>query len=333
MWIAKPLSALSVAERRSWIESQKPERPLSQTLAWAEAAMAVLANAGGEVYVIFNPEEGVGGIVHSAGSPLDFECTNGPMLDWESDQAPRQIATFAMAVSKAAKSLRSLRLHPRWLEVSEIETDAILNDLPIPAQSLSRASTLVIDLKDSLNHQRAGFSPRLVKTLQKSQEAGVQACQLELSGEQIGKFALAMQTFGRERGFYVPDERWFHALTRGVPDLPRESLEFFLIEAHLGTQALTQLLCCLNRDTAYYLFGFDQRNEDVPASVSTAAVAHEMAMQLAFARGARTYDLNGYIDPTDESQAGHPYAGVSRFKSQFGGSVVHYASPEFTIEN
>lgn len=329
MWIAKPLAALSLEERMAWIESQRSDRPLSQTLVWAEAALAAIQELEGQVIVIFNPDEKVGGIIHSAGHPQDFECTNGPVLDWESAEAPRQIATFAMAASKAVKNLRTLTLHPRWSESSDLDTEAILEDLPIPAENLSRASTWVVDLKSDFQEQRAGFTDRMRRTLDATQRAGVRVEQLKLDTQSLSRFAQGMHLSGQQKGFYVPDERWFQALVAGSA---REAIRFFLVEAQLTGKTRTQLFCCISGATAYFLFGFDEKEPAVSGNISTAALAHEYAMHEASRQGALIYDFNGFIDPNVAEHAGHPYLGVSRFKAQFGGRVIDYVSPEFKIE-
>ncbi|MEO5969717.1 MAG: hypothetical protein ABIQ95_07290, partial [Bdellovibrionia bacterium] len=114
MWIAKPIAQLSENEQIQW--EKISERPLSQTLAWARAINAV----SGKAYLVFSPEEKVGGIIfgmpvtsNSNDERIRFECINGPLLNWDnSEMAPRQLATFALATSKLEPNFHSLSLRP-----------------------------------------------------------------------------------------------------------------------------------------------------------------------------------------------------------------------------
>src|SRR4051812_33267247 len=100
MWIVKPVLSLSESEKAAWA-GIAVNLPLAQNLNWARAIEAV----SGKTFLAYSPDEEVGGMVfcaaHSSGNALQFECINGPWLHWDNPQAaPRQLATFAIAVSR-----------------------------------------------------------------------------------------------------------------------------------------------------------------------------------------------------------------------------------------
>ncbi len=327
MWIAKPLQSLSGAERAAWIalQERKNEIPLSQTLAWGEAIIAL----GGRAYLVFSPEEQVGGMVHSVqeGFECAFECINGPYLNWD-DRAniARQFATFVMAVTRLGPPFSSLRVQPRWL-LSELESRLKL--LPVPPREVSQASTIHLPVQSCESERLASVTPRLRRSLSVAKRAQVQVRSFEADSKQVSEFAFGIRKFGQEKGFYVPDENWLQSLIKKEETVRRESLFFFITEAKTEG-AMTSLLTCVHGSMAHYLFGYDERDDRARSSLSTSAAAHFHVLENCASRGVKTYDLNGYTDPTDFT---HPYAGVSRFKAQFQGEIINYASPLFLIES
>jgi hypothetical protein len=133
-----------------------------------------------------------------------------------------------------------------------------------------------------------------------------------------------MQRFGCTQGFTVPPQEWFVALTHESPD----DLRFGIVTAASG-DAECQLLIALHGTEAHYLFGHESRKENMRSALSPSAVAHRFAIRQARQFGMKIYDFNGYL----ENAADHDqYAGVCRFKAQFGADLVRYEVPEFRIQ-
>jgi hypothetical protein len=324
MWIAKPLQSLSGAERAAWValQEQEGEIPLSQTLAWGDSIVAL----GGSAYLVFSPEERVGGVVHSAQVGV-FECINGPCLHWDDpDSVARQFATFAMAVTRLGPSFSSLRVQPRWAIDS---LDERLQNLPIPPREVNQASTLHVRVQKSEAERLASVSSRLRRSILQARRAHVQVKSWGVDPMDIAAFSRGMKKFGQSKGFFVPDEEWLQNLVHGQEGVQRESLWFFMTEA-TSEGAVTRLLTCIHGSVAHYLMGYEERDEQARSSISTSAAAHFHVLEQCASQGIETYDLNGFTDP---SETDHPYAGVSQFKAQFLGEPVHYASPVFVIEN
>jgi hypothetical protein len=329
MWIAKPLQHLSGAERAAWIQLQAElqgkspcsEIPLSQTLAWGEAVIAL----GGKAYLVFSPDEKVGGLVHSVDGGL--ESINGPYLHWDHRASiARQFATFAMAMAKLSPEFSFLRIQPRWLQG---QLQDRLGNLPIPPREVFEASTLQVRVRESETERLAAVTPRLRRSLSVARRSQVQVQSWDAVGERLTEFAHAMKTFGKTKGFYVPEMAWLQGLIYSENGARREDLRFLITDAK-AEGSRTQLLTCIQGNSAHYLLGYDQREDSAKGSVSTAAAAHFHVLSKCAEQGIATYDLNGFTDPSDLS---HPYAGVSQFKSQFRGEVLRYASPQFWIEN
>ncbi len=322
MWLAKPVDSLTPAERSAWSaalaarDARDEDCPLAQTLRWARATESV----GRRCFLAASPDEGVGGVVFSEDGER-FECVNGPLLDWDSEHAPRQLATFAMAVSKLGK-FRALTLRPRWAP------DALeqrLARLPLEPFAVERAATVQVRVLPSPEAQRAALSPRLQRTLEVGEREGVVSSWEETFD--LREFAAAMREFGRAHEFTVPPDAWFEKLLAPAPEC--EPLRFGLARASAGEGSKAELLIAKLWSRSYYLFGYEKRPVALRAALSPMAAAHWRALEHAASARTALYDLNGYVE---DPPADHPYAGVSRFKDQFAGLVVPYAVPEFRIE-
>lgn len=326
MWIAKPLLSLSPSETDLW-EKIEENLPLAQTLVWARATEAVSR----KTFLIFSPEEKVGGIVFRSPDPASptrsrFECINGPHLHWDDAlAAPRQLATFAMAVSKLDRTFQSLALKPRWVEG---QLQDRLRHLPLSLFCQSQAETMIIPIQSSLELQFQALSRRMRRNLQRAWRNEVKVRWEPLTPDSLGPFYPSLKLFGDRKGFSVPPRLWFDALLKGTS--PR--VRFYLSTAFLGEdeffETKTQILVCMRRNRAHYLFGYDERSAGARPAISTSAAAHWETLGHCLKSGIEDYDLNGYmteIEPT------HPYFGVTRFKEQFQGQVVRFEIPEFMI--
>jgi len=274
-----------------------------------------------------NPDERVGGMVfatQSAGG-VHFECVNGPILNWDDPaNAPRQIATFAIAVSKLHRSFQSLILRPRWRQGS---TEQRLSHLPVAHSNLSYAATVQVPILATEHEQLKLLSPRMRRTLAKTRRESLSVEWNRPTQELLEAFLPRMADFAESKGFTVPPLEWFLSLIRQTTESP-EPCDFRLGTARLGDELLTQHLVCRTGGKTYYLFGHEQRRDSVSRAISGAATLHLTALDECRYTGTRVYDLNGYIKDVEPD---HPYAGVCRFKEQLGGTTVAYEVPEFVI--
>jgi hypothetical protein len=162
----------------------------------------------------------------------------------------------------------------------------------------------------------------------RARRTGVQVRTRPIELSEVSEFVGAVRRFGDAKGFFVPAEDWFRALIGEGSESRRENLKFWITRAQ-APGARTELLTCVHGKTAHYLLGFDDRKPDAPSSLSTSAAAHFDVLERCADTAIEVYDLNGFTDPTDHT---HPYGGVSRFKAQFLGTPIKYASPLFCIE-
>ncbi len=329
MWIAKPIRALTLSEKEVWHQIER-QLPLAQSLSWAYATEAV----SGRAFLVLSTEEKVGGIVFTSqrqgDSQIHFDCVNGPYLHWDApDMMPRQLATFAMAVSKLDRNFASLALSPRW---EALEAKERFDRLPIPIHSETQSSTLVIPILSSAMEQFKRLSPRLRRTITTGRKAHLETKWEKLTPSVIHEFVPSLNQFGMRKGFSVPPISWFEALIQ-EGNHPSNSVEFWLGTSHhsdLNGQGIeTKILVSFIGNRAHYLFGYENRSPNFRSALSTSAAIHWEALNQCRKRNILTYDLNGYVQNVSHS---HPYFGVCKFKEQFAGNLIQYRIPKLVIQ-
>lgn len=112
---------------------------------------------------------------------------------------------------------------------------------------------------------------------------------------------------------------------QGLCNLLVQNNQGEIVAVYQGKKALAAGIILYYGTLASYLYGGSVRQ---PAEQSLMApyLMHWEAMKQAKKRGCKIYDLLAISPPADasaEAAFNHPYAGLSRFKSQFGGSAVH----------
>ncbi|MGK5087389.1 GNAT family N-acetyltransferase [Bdellovibrionota bacterium FG-2] len=335
MWVAKPFSRLSPSELASWsgvLEHRAglgEDVPLAQTPEWCRA----IDSSGGASFIVFDADRYVGGTLFASPGENDsicFECTNGPLLDWSSkEELPAQIGMFSLACSKLHSRFGNVQMRPRWRVERFSET--IVN-VPIECVQTHQAATLLLSLGSELKTKKR-FTPRLQRTLRKTLETQPELRFVPMNQDKLDSFVPRMRSFGQEHGFYVPELPWFKGLLQTTESLQSPNTTFWLSQALWPSgpwqEACASLLIAVFRGHAHYLFGYDLKPSSMPSSLSPASAAHWKAICECIRLGCTTYDLNGYVENVDPS---HAYAGVCKFKEQFGADLLKYVSPEFIVE-
>ncbi len=300
--------------------------PLSQTPTWAK----MIERLGVPVHLIYSLERQAVAVLYES-APGILECTNGPVLDWRTTvSAMESLTEFAQQARKLhlKAPLHALKVSPRFF-VQDIED--VLSDFPLSPSRIDQASTIWVSLDGDPASLYRSLKARLRRSIVRASKQPVRFEWRPARPENLDCFAEGMSHFGVKKNIFAPPREWYEPAT-----LSREPY-FFVARAIFvappeGTpaEAETQLLFACMGDTAHYLLGWELRSDAVPTPLSTSAFCHWQSMLRLQALGYLRYDLNGYVkDPPLD----HPYRGVAEFKSQFGGEIVTYGSPEFTIKN
>ncbi len=107
--------------------------------------------------------------------------------------------------------------------------------------------------------------------------------------------------------------RWLFEAAQNNREAPR----LFLVEAFHDGEYLAGNIIGIYRDTATYMYGASANRK---RNLMPAYAVQWAAMQLASEEGCSVYDLFG-IPPAEDPS--HPMHGLYRFKTGFGGKIVH----------
>lgn len=331
-WIAKPLASLSSVERTLFQEIRSSGTPLSQSLAWTDAAAAVRGNP----FVVFSKDRGVSAVFlmedsqHGAGrSGLIAECVNGPVLAWDrirgSQELNEQISMVVYALHQTHPHLESILIRPR---VSESQLQFLKNHCAFPIHSVDEARTLVLDLDETESLQWGHLPSGIRSEVSRAQRAGVRAVRVPwMKG--LSSFWQATREYYRDRGVFVPGEEWIRALTPESPGaIPKDSkIEIHLIAAeHSESSSVAELLMVIHEGTGYYLFAHERRGAGCP-KLSLNLLAQWEALRICIESGARCYDLNGVSNPQSQKEMEDSFRGVDFYKRRFKGREVVYFQP------
>jgi lipid II:glycine glycyltransferase (peptidoglycan interpeptide bridge formation enzyme) len=180
--------------------------------------------------------------------------------------------------------------------------------------NMTFADTYIVDLSRSEEEILQAMKPKTRYNIRLAKKRGVRV--FPASVEMLPAFYDLYRKTATRNGFYLCEYRYFLTLFSSLPcDL--DSPEVHLLLAAHGHDLLAGAIITISGRTATYLFGAsssEKRNIMGPYAVHWAAIC------LARSRGCNTYDM-GAVSPTQDPA--HPFFGLYRFKTGFGGRIVH----------
>lgn len=179
---------------------------------------------------------------------------------------------------------------------------------------LTVADALVVDLARTEDEILSAMKPKTRYNIRLAQRKGVRV--FNASAEMLPAFYnLYQQTAGRN-GFYPGSYHHFSALFVTICRYP-ESPEILFLLAVKDRDILAGAIIAVCGNTAHYLFGASSNeNRNLMGSYAV----HWEGMKSVRKKGCRSYDM-GSVSPL--ADPGHPFYGMYRFKTGFGGKIVH----------
>ena len=292
--------------------SQSASSGFMQSMAWAAFKQAEgyavrrygLFEAGelcGGGTLLFYPMQGGAGFV---------VCPEGPVLPWHDTQRARAGLRLLIARARALAEefgAIGLRIEPHLTP----PRPSLLRNWSRAPIDLLPVHTLMLDLSQTDETLLAQMHPKGRYNLKLAARHGVSVRMSTDTADLAGFYVLFQETALRHQFFAEP---YAFFLNLGATHFPTGCAALFLAE--WNAEIVSAILVVFYGRRATYLYG-------------GSALAHRAVMpnyQLQWAaiqesrkRGCIEYDFYGY-DPFGLPD--HPYAGFSRFKSQFGGRHV-----------
>ncbi len=179
---------------------------------------------------------------------------------------------------------------------------------------LTVADTLVLNLNRIEEEILRGMKPKTRYNIRLAQRKGVKVfC---AAPDMLPVFYSLYRQTAERRNFPVCSYSHFSALFAPQASKQDSSEIRFLLSTH-DNDILSGAIIVISGHRATYLFGASANDHrDLMGSYAI----QWSAIQLARAEGCVSYDM-GAVSPT--ADAGHPFYGLYRFKTGFGGDIIH----------
>jgi len=176
------------------------------------------------------------------------------------------------------------------------------------------ANSFVVDLDGDEAHLLGRMKAKTRYNIRLAERKGVR---VEVAAkEQLPLFHRMYVQTAERNGFAMSDYRYFAALFAADRSLPADPEVVLLMARHEG-DPLAGAILVLSEQGALFLHGASANHK---RELMAPYALHWQAMRYALSRSCRTYDM-GAISPGDDP--GHSFHGMYRFKTGFGGRIVH----------
>ena len=181
-------------------------------------------------------------------------------------------------------------------------------------------STVIVDLAASEQELLARMKAKTRYNIRLAQRRGVEVAAAPAAaalGAPLAEWYRLYRDTAARHHITAHDERYFAALFRLAADTENSAPELYLLAARHDGEPVGGIVVSVCGGMARYLYGASTLRH---RSLMGNYALQWAAMRLARERGCRSYDLYGIAPSADGD---HPWAGLYRFKTGFGGAVVH----------
>jgi len=190
-----------------------------------------------------------------------------------------------------------------------------------PAPPFIRASadiqppdTVLIDLSVSEEEIRAAMKPKWRYNIGLAEKRGVLVAEAGAQGLDV--FYSLLEETARRDGIAIHSSAYYRTLFE-LCEIGDSRTQLRLYLARHESDALAAIAVLIRGTQATYLYG---ASSNIKRNLMAPYALQWQAMRDAKSRGCLIYDLFG-IPPSDT--ADHPMAGLYRFKTGFGGTIIH----------
>ena len=243
------------------------------------------------------------------GRYLEIPC--GPLVEWGDAQAVR--SAFEK-IREVAKDKRCVFVRVRPQLTANEKNLKILADLGLKKSPMHLAAehTVMLDLKLSEEELLAGMRRQTRYEVRRAEKLGVKVTR-DNSEEIFGEFHAAQLATAKRQGFVPPSLKTLLAEREAFGD----KVWIYVAKTTEGEPIAYGLVIADGREGDYYEAASTDLNRKLPGAYALLW----QAMRDLKREGYERFNLWG-IAP--KGQPGHRYAGVTTFKTGFGGSVVEY---------
>ena len=304
---------------KTWQEILKkfPEANFLQSPQYAKmheilGEKTIIKNFDGKAWVLM--------IVKDAkrGRYLEIPC--GPLLDWQDEELKNQVFRKIKEMAKKEKCV-FVRIRPQLF--ASPEHLKILADLGTRKSPMHLAAehTILIDLTKTENELLSNARRQTRYEIRRAEKLGVKVEKTN-SREIFEEFRNAQAETAKRQGFIPPDLKTLLAEREAFSD----NIEIYTAKTAEGEKIAYGMIIKDGKEGDYYEAASTELNRKLPGAY---ALLWQVMKDLK-KDGYERFNLWGIAPP---GQKNHRYAGVTTFKTGFGGEVVEYVPAHDLILN
>jgi len=209
-----------------------------------------------------------------------------------------------------------IRFDPPWASYGAETTSPVLH-APFcrSGADIQAPDTVIVDLRPSVEQMLSDMKPKWRYNIRLSEKKGVSVRRADASG--IPAFYKLYQETAQRDRIAIHDIVYYETLFSHALEYGPQAPDIRLYLAEFVGIAIAGIVTIFYKATAAYLYGASSNEK---RSFMPAYALQWQAMKDAKTFGCMDYDLFG-IPPKSDPK--HPMAGLYRFKTGFGGMVVH----------
>jgi len=232
------------------------------------------------------------------------------------EQRPAAAAQIAKKLKKQiSRNVMFMRFEPPW-QKTETEELFLIAGFKKAAAAVQPPDTVIIDLNVSCEEILMQMKPKWRYNISLAEKKGIK---VDTCGvRQINVFYNLLKETAQRDGIAVHDINYYRTLFE-ICENEKEKLNICLYTASHENDVLAAIVVLFRGKDAIYLYG---ASSNIKRNMMAPYALQWKAMQDAKEKGCVNYDLFG-IPPNEEPN--HPMAGLYRFKTGFGGQIIHRA--------
>lgn len=261
-----------------------------------------------------------------------LEIPGGPLIDWQNKSEIKEARALMWQAAKRHNAA-FIRFRPQLLDTPE--NRAILANIGAKKSPMHLAAehTVIIDLTKSEDELLANMRRQTRYEVRRADKLGIKV-ESGNSEELFDEFHRAQVITAERQHFVPPDKKTLLAEKEAFGDNAR----IYVAKTEDGQPIAYGLILVSGAEGEYYEAASTELNHKLPGAY---AIQWQVMKDLK-EKGIKRYNLWGIAPP---NQPHHRYAGVTTFKTGFGGEIVTYVpahdiilsklryAPDFVIES
>lgn len=243
------------------------------------------------------------------GRYLEIPC--GPLLDWKNKTSVKKAFEKIKEIAKREKCI-FVRIRPQLLATAE--NLKLLEDLELKKSPMHLAAehTVIIDLTKKEDELLANMRRQTRYEVRRAEKQEIKVTKNN-SEEIFKEFHQVQSETAKRQGFIPPNLKTLLAEKEAFGD----NIQIYVAETKDGEKIAYGMMICSGKEADYYEAASTELNRKLPGAYALLWRAMRDFKAASYER----FNLWG-IAPA--GQPNHRYAGVTTFKTGFGGEVVEF---------